>query len=80
MRRVHQRGLTDDELRADLQACDTVYFVGGSVKWQEVERQVERLGFGDLYIVSALQRPNEGTTICLKPAQRINSVQPQAAA
>jgi hypothetical protein len=30
-----------------------VVFSGREIRWQEIERQVERLGFGDLYIVSA---------------------------
>jgi len=45
--------IPDTELATELNARETVIFVGGSVDWHDVERQVERLGFGDMYIVSA---------------------------
>jgi hypothetical protein len=61
------RRLTDAELRPQLQALDTIFFVNQGLQWQEIERQVERLGFGDLYIVSATQRPNQSARISLKP-------------
>jgi hypothetical protein len=63
------RRLTDAELRPQLEALDTILFVGHRLQWQEIERQVERLGFGDLYIVSAMQRPNESAKISLKPVE-----------
>jgi hypothetical protein len=60
--------MTDEELRQQLEARDTIFFVGGDVNLQKVERQVERLGFGELYIVSATQRPQTGATkIKLRP-------------
>jgi hypothetical protein len=53
MKRTHIRSLSDEELRPQLEAGDIIFFLGPKVKFQEIERQVERLGFGDLYIVSA---------------------------
>jgi hypothetical protein len=38
-----------------LEAGETLSFVGEEISFQTIERQVERLGFGDLYIVSAMQ-------------------------
>jgi hypothetical protein len=80
MRRTHTQALTDVELRRELEAGDTIFFIDRPLKWQEIERQVERLGFGELYIVSAMQRPNENPTISLKPVQPKQSPQSQAAA
>jgi hypothetical protein len=55
MKRVHTHRLTDEELRQELEAKDTILFIGTDLTWQEVERQLERLGFGDSYIVSAVK-------------------------
>ena len=55
MKRVYTKPMTDQELRSALEARDTIFFLGRTIKWHEVERQVERLGFGDLYIVSCTQ-------------------------
>jgi hypothetical protein len=61
--------LTDGELRAQLEAGDTLSFVGLEISLQSIERQVDRLGFGDLYIVSATQgRQTEPPRIHVKPA------------
>lgn len=68
MKRIHNRVLTDDELRPQLEARDIISFVGHRVIFQEIERQVERLGFGDLYIVTATHKPPSDTAkISLKP-------------
>jgi hypothetical protein len=68
MQRIHIRPLTDEELRPQLEAGATIYFDGQTIQWQEVERQVERLGFGDLYIVSSTQGPlGNNCKISLKP-------------
>jgi hypothetical protein len=69
MERTHTRVLTDAELCRELQARETICFVGLDLQWQELERQVERLGFGELYIVSAKQRAHEQERISLKPLQ-----------
>lgn len=44
--------LSDDQMRAHLRSGSTLIFKGLERDWQTVERQVERLGFGDLYLVS----------------------------
>jgi hypothetical protein len=69
MKRVVVQRLTDEELREQLQSQDTILFVGESLRWQEIERQVERLGFGELYIVSSTQGRHSVTPIItVKPA------------
>jgi hypothetical protein len=55
MKRVHTHRLTDEELKSELEAKDTILFMGTDLTWQEVERQLERLGFGDSYIVSVVK-------------------------
>ena len=68
MERIHPQPLSDDELRPQLEAMATVLFDGQTVEWDEIEQQVERLGFGDLYIVSCTQgRSGNGIKIRLKP-------------
>jgi hypothetical protein len=60
--------MTDAELQRQLEARDTIFFVGGDVSLQKIERQVERLGFGELYTVSATQgRLTGGAKIKLVP-------------
>ena len=48
--------LNDDELRPHLERGDTVVFKGSAKAWHDIERQVERLGFGDEYAVSTTRR------------------------
>jgi hypothetical protein len=55
MERVYTRPLSDDELRPQLEAMATILFNGQAIHWHEIERQVERLGFGNLYVVSSMQ-------------------------
>lgn len=43
--------LSDDQMRTQLRAGATLVF-DGLKQWQTVERQVERLGFGEVYLVS----------------------------
>jgi len=50
--------LPDDELGRLLRAGETVLFKGPSINWQNLEQQVENLGFGDSFCVSYLQGPN----------------------
>lgn len=46
--------ITDDELKNRLGAHDTIFFVGQHHgRQEEIQEQVERLGFGRLYNVSA---------------------------
>jgi hypothetical protein len=44
--------LSDDQMRAHLRNGSTLLFKGLERDWQTLERQVERLGFGELYLVS----------------------------
>jgi hypothetical protein len=48
------RLLPDDELMPHLLQRHTLIFKGLGKEWQEIERQVERLGFGETYFVSQL--------------------------
>jgi len=52
MKYVYDRLLSDEELRPHLERGDSVVFSGITKAWQEIEGQVERLGFGDNYAVS----------------------------
>jgi hypothetical protein len=65
---VHLRRLTDDLLRPGLEARNIIFFLDQSIKLHEIERQVDRLGFGYSYLVSATERPaTGGAKILLKP-------------
>ena len=69
MEHVYTRPLADDELRPQLQAMVAILFDGQTIHWHEVERQVDRLGFGHLYIVSSIQgQRGNAAKISLKPA------------
>ena len=57
MKHDYTRLLSDDELRAHLERGDTITFTEAVKGWQEIERQVERLGFGDQYAVSRGSKP-----------------------
>ncbi len=48
-------------MRAHLQRKDTLLFKGLGREWQKIERQVELLGFGEVYVVS--QRGPAATTL-----------------
>lgn len=52
MKHVYTQLLSDDELLAHLERGDSITFQGPALEWQKIERQVERLGFGDQYTVS----------------------------
>jgi hypothetical protein len=56
MKCLYTRHLNDDELRPHLERRDTLVFKGTAITWQEIERQVERLGFEDEYAVSRTKR------------------------
>jgi hypothetical protein len=67
-----QRRLSDSEFRQQLESRNTVFFIGGCVELQEVERQVERLGFEELYIVSAVKgRRSPAVTVGVKPVSAV---------
>ena len=57
MKHVYTRLLSDDELLAHLERGDSITFEGPALEWQQIERQVERLGFGDQYAVSRAKKP-----------------------
>ncbi len=57
MRHNHARALSDEELRSHLERGDTITFTDAAKDWEEIERQVERLGFGDTYAVSRGSKP-----------------------
>lgn len=44
--------LGDDQMRRHLEKRDTVLFKGLGREWQNIEKQIERLGFGEAYLVS----------------------------
>ncbi len=74
MKRTHSAPLTDEELRPLLEARDVITLVGQPVGLEEIERQVERLGFGDLYLVSATQGLHSSVAkINLRPEARATS-------
>ena len=55
--------MTDAELRQRLEAKDTLFFVGEEANWQSIERQIERLGFGDMYVVSSTRGRNSSRIV-----------------
>jgi hypothetical protein len=61
--------LPDDEMREQLKRGETFSFSFGS-KWQEIEQQIERLGFGDDYFVSQIKaRRGKMTKVTPVPAK-----------
>jgi hypothetical protein len=55
MKCIHDQGISDAELRSELEARDSIVFMGTDLSMQDIERQVERLGFGEDYIVSEVR-------------------------
>jgi hypothetical protein len=51
-----------------LEQGDSLFFEGLWREWQTIERQVDRLGFGDKYIVTQRKSKRSGT--------RVNPVSP----
>ncbi len=62
---IYTRPLEDEELRAHLERRETIVFKGLGREWQHIERQVERLGFGEVYIVSQRGLRNVDTRVGL---------------
>jgi hypothetical protein len=58
MKHIYTRPLGDEELRSHLERGDTITFTDVVKEWQDIERQVERLGFGDNYAVSLGSKPD----------------------
>jgi hypothetical protein len=68
MKAIQTQFLADDELRLQLEARESIVFSGQEIEWHDIERQVERLGFGDLYVVSATNgSPARGPRVTLRP-------------
>ena len=65
--RVCTKALPDEELRRLLRAGETIIFKGAEVRWQQVERQVEDLGFGEAFCVSFAKGPNEDGVTKVSP-------------
>jgi hypothetical protein len=60
--------MSDEELRLELVARDTILFKVEGLSWHEIEGQVERLGFDGSYIVSELRDNAVGhNRISLRP-------------
>lgn len=58
MKRVCSQLLDDDELRPLLERGDTIVFDNLAREWENLERQVERLGYERTYAVSRGSHPN----------------------
>lgn len=56
MKYVYTRLLSNEEMRPHLERGETIVFQGLSTAWQEIELQVENLGFGDTYAVSRTRK------------------------
>ena len=54
---VYTHPLNDQELRSHLERGDSITFSDAVKNWEQIERQVERLGFGSDYAVSRGSRP-----------------------
>ncbi len=65
---IYTSRLADDELRTHLENRDNLLFKGLGREWQQIERQVERLGFGELYVVSQRGLPSGDTRVSLMRA------------
>jgi hypothetical protein len=59
--------LSDDQMVAQLQLGETFFFKLS--KWQLIERQVERLGFDDSYIVAQVDS-ERGKLTKVSPSQQ----------
>ncbi len=68
VRDPYTRLLTDTELRGQLERKETIVFKELFQEWQEIERQVENLGFGEVYVVTLRKGPR-GCTIRVSPAK-----------
>jgi len=66
---IYTRLLNDQEMTAHLEKEDTLLFKGLGREWQPIERQVERLGFGDRYVVSQTGARESSTKVGLLKAR-----------
>jgi hypothetical protein len=70
MKHVYTRLLDDAELRPHLERGDTVAFENLAREWEKIERQVERLGYGDDYAVSRTRKSAAPGQIRLSPVHQ----------
>jgi hypothetical protein len=71
MKCIYTRLLGDEELRPHLERGDSIAFKGLGHAWQEIELQVERLGFGTAYAVS---RTKSGEASSEQDSARVSPV------
>ena len=79
MKYSYTRALSDTELSAHLRSQDQIVLRVDGLRWQDVERQVERLGFGDLFMV-AMSRGKQGDCCRINPASPLQPHAPDEAA
>jgi hypothetical protein len=73
MKHIHTRSLSDEELRPALAANDLIRIRAAGLSLRKIEQQIDRLGFGDLYIVSVGESKfNRMPTANLSPALAID--------
>jgi len=66
MQHTYLKPLSDEELLSHLVAGDHLIFRVPGLRWQEVERQVERLGFGERFLVGETES-SRGRCCRVKP-------------
>ena len=60
--------LSNESLRGHLECGDSLLFADACLDWHEIERRVERLGFGESYIVCAAKgRHTDLPTVSARP-------------
>jgi len=74
---IYTRLLNDQEMSAHLEKKDTLLFKGLGHEWQQVERQLERLGFGDRYVASKVSAGQSSTKV--SPLEPRSGEKPAAA-
>jgi len=65
---TYTRPLNEAELIAHLHAEDKVLIKVNGIRWQAIERQIENLGFGDRFFVSAMTS-KRGESCKIEPCQ-----------
>lgn len=60
---VYTHLLNDQEMSTHLEKQNTLLFEGLGREWQQIERQVDRLGFGDRYVVSKIGAGQDFTKV-----------------
>ena len=68
---IYTRRLNDQEMSTHLEKHDTLLFRGLECEWQQIEKQVERLGFGDRYVVSQIRGRRSSTKVSPLEAREV---------